>query len=211
MRKKYPRTYHLPWSEGRTSDDKVLKNVEFFAGKEVVVTEKLDGENTTMYADYLHARSLDAKSHPSRNWVKTLHASIAHHIPSGWRICGENMYAKHSVYYEALRSYFYLFGIWNEQDNCLSWDDTVEWAQLIGLETAPVLYRGIFDEKKIKNLYTKQSVFGGEQEGYVIRLAESFTYDDFTVSVGKFVRANHVQTNKHWMKQTIVPNQLIKD
>ena len=54
-RVKYPRTYHLPWSEGRTDDDKVLSDDSQFIGKYVVVTEKMDGENTTIYSDgYLH-------------------------------------------------------------------------------------------------------------------------------------------------------------
>lgn len=46
-RKKYPRTFHLPWSESKTEDDKTLspQQVEkMFVGKQVVVTEKLDGE-----------------------------------------------------------------------------------------------------------------------------------------------------------------------
>lgn len=41
---KYPRSFHLPWSRGYTHDDKVAKNVNHFIGKEVVVTEKLDGK-----------------------------------------------------------------------------------------------------------------------------------------------------------------------
>ena len=45
---KYPRTYHVPWSPGTTSDDRLLKSVDQFVGKRVVVTEKMDGENTTM-------------------------------------------------------------------------------------------------------------------------------------------------------------------
>ena len=40
MRYKYPRTYHLPFSPGFTSDDKVLKDDSQFYGKRVVVTEK---------------------------------------------------------------------------------------------------------------------------------------------------------------------------
>jgi hypothetical protein len=35
-----------------------------------------------------------------------------------------------------------VFSIWNEQ-NALSWDETVEWAELLGLFTVPVLWRGI--------------------------------------------------------------------
>lgn len=45
MRVKYGRTFHLPFSLGRTFDDKVLKSVAHFEGEEVVVTTKKDGEN----------------------------------------------------------------------------------------------------------------------------------------------------------------------
>lgn len=206
MLKKYPRTFHLPWSRSRTDDDKILRTVDHFEGKEVVVTEKLDGENTTLYRNHIHARSLDSKDHASRHWVKMLHGTISFHIPEGWRICGENVYALHSIYYEHLTSYFYVFSIWNENNECLSWDETVEWAELLGLETAPVLYRGIWSEETVKSCYTKQSVFGGEQEGYVVRLTERFSYEDFKQSAAKFVRKNHVQTDQHWLSKPVVPN-----
>lgn len=94
---KYPRTPHLPWSPGFTADDLRNKTTALFDGKEVVVTEKMDGENTTMYRDYIHARSVDGRSHPSRAWVKQLHGRICFDIPEGWRFCGENMYAQHSI------------------------------------------------------------------------------------------------------------------
>ncbi len=42
---KYPRTWHLPWSPGKSKDDRVLTTPEVFAGQEVVVTVKMDGEN----------------------------------------------------------------------------------------------------------------------------------------------------------------------
>ena len=48
-RVKYPRTYHLPYSKGYTSDDKVLTSDNQFQTMDVVVTEKMDGENTTIY------------------------------------------------------------------------------------------------------------------------------------------------------------------
>ncbi|MGF9909723.1 RNA ligase family protein [Brevibacillus porteri] len=206
MLKKYPRTFHLPWSRSRTDDDKILRTVGHFEGKEVVVTEKLDGENTTLYRNHIHARSLDSKDHASRHWVKMLHGTISFHIPEGWRICGENVFALHSIYYEHLTSYFYVFSIWNENNECLSWDETVEWAELLGLETAPVLYRGIWKEENVKSCYTKQSVFGGEQEGYVVRVTERFPYEDFKQSAAKFVRKNHVQTDQHWLSKPVVPN-----
>ena len=41
---KYPRTYHLPWSPGTTSDDKKLSGdwFDMYKGKEIIITEKLD-------------------------------------------------------------------------------------------------------------------------------------------------------------------------
>lgn len=69
---KYPRTYHLTWSPGTTSDDKILTTTSQFDGKEVIVTEKMDGENCTIGSDYTHARSIDSQHHSSRSWVKGL-------------------------------------------------------------------------------------------------------------------------------------------
>ncbi|MCT1400601.1 RNA ligase family protein [Paenibacillus sp. p3-SID867] len=208
MKIKYPKTMHLPWSRGYTDDDKILRNTDHFTGQEVVITEKMDGENTTMYPGFIHARSLDSKDHPSRHYVKTLHGGIKYLIPEGYRLCGENVYAKHSLLYSALPSYFMLFSVWNELNVCLSWDETEEWAQHLGLVTVPVLYRGIWDEDVAKACYTKQSDCGGEQEGYVVRLASVFAYDDFKGSVAKFVRKNHVQTDEHWLSKPIEPNRL---
>src|SRR5690349_18438351 len=89
---KYPRTYHLPWSHP-SSDDKVMEDVRVFEGQEVVVTVKVDGENTSLYRDFIHARSLERLTGETRGHVKAIHAGIAHEIPEGWRFCGENLYA----------------------------------------------------------------------------------------------------------------------
>lgn len=203
---KYPRTYHLPWSDGATDDDKVMADTSNFEGKEVVVTEKMDGENTTMYDDHIHARSIDSGYHPSRTFVKGLWSEIKHRIPPDMRICGENMYAVHSIVYTQLSSYFLAFSIWN-QDICLSWDETETLCQSLGLHTVPVLYRGLYDETIIKNLYDKNKM-SNSVEGYVVRLAHPFHIDEFSVSVGKYVRENHVQTNQHWMKSGLEMNML---
>lgn len=204
---KYPRTPHLPWSEGATSDDKILTSTDHFNGKQVVITEKMDGENTTLYRDYYHARSIDSRHHPSRTWVKQMHATIANDIPNDWRICGENLYARHSIAYSNLQSYFYVFSIWNEVNNCLSWAETEEWADLLGLHTVPVLYKGIWNEEQVRQNSFR---FDHEAEGYVVRLAESFNYSNFSKSIAKYVRKNHVQTDKHWMEVEVVPNKLTK-
>ncbi len=141
---KYSRTYHFPWSPNLQNDDRMHTNIDFFEGKTVVGTIKEDGENTSMYPDYIHARSIDSKHHESRNWVKALHGSIKHDIPTGWRICGESMYAKHSIHYHHLPGTFFLvFSIWNESNICLSWDETKVWCDLLDLTPVPEFYRGL--------------------------------------------------------------------
>jgi hypothetical protein len=39
-------------------------------------------------------------------------------------------------------------------------------------------------------------------------VAESFDYREFQRKVGKFVRANHVQTSKHWRTSEVSQNLL---
>lgn len=195
---KYKRTYHLPWSPGITDDDRVLKDMSNFEGKEVVVTVKMDGENTNIYNDYIHARSVDGRSHYTRNWAKSFaFGYFAHNIPDKWRVCAENLYAVHSIKYDDLESYLLAFSIWNEKNECLSWDESVEWFKLLGIPHVEVLYRGPYDEKIIKGLYDDSK--RDSMEGYVIRNAESFHYKDFAKNMAKFVRAGHVQTANHWM------------
>lgn len=204
---KYNRTYHLPWSEGIHNDDRIIPSLDGFIGQQIVVTEKLDGENTTMYSDYIHARSIDSKNHPSRNWVKNYWSTISHDIPEHWRICGENMFAKHSIKYTKLQTYFYGFSIWNEKNVALSWNDTLEWFKMLGIQPVPILYQGIFDENTIKNLWKPEN--WNTSEGYVVRTERSFNYGEFRKCVAKFVRKGHVNTIKHWMNgQVLEPNEL---
>jgi ATP-dependent RNA circularization protein (DNA/RNA ligase family) len=203
---KYPRTPHLSFSPGVTEDDLKLDRQNIFANCQVVVTEKLDGENTTLYRDYLHARSLDSRHHVSRAWVKALQASIGQDIPLGWRICGENLYAQHAIAYENLTSYFYLFSIWNQDNYCLSWSETLEWAEMLGLALPQVLYQGLWSEAKMRNL--AESLNLEQCEGFVVRKIAQFHYQDFAENIAKWVRSNHVQTDEHWMYQEVVPNLL---
>lgn len=206
MRTHYPRTTHLSWSPGVTSDDLRATGADGLAGlagREVVVTEKLDGENTTLYADGLHARSLHSGHHPSRAWVKGLQSRIGGGIPAGWRVCGENMYARHSLAYEELDAWFYAFSVW-DGDHCLDWDRTVAFLRGLGVPTPRVLWRGVFDERALRKLRLDTA----RQEGYVVRTVAGFERADFGRRVAKWVRGGHVQTDTHWMYAQVVPNGL---
>lgn len=205
---KHPRLYHLPWSESLTDDDRMLQSLAGFDGREVIVTEKADGEQTTIYNDYLHARSIDGPSHASRNLVKSFAAQWQYNLGDEQRICGENVYAAHSIAYDANNPaphHFLGFSMW-EGMTCLGWDETMENFEILGVTPVRTMWRGIFDEQAIRALYDTKRDWD-TVEGYVVRLVDSFTYGQFRNSVAKFVRAGHVQTAKHhWRSQKIIPN-----
>ena len=207
---KYPRTYHLPISEGASGDDKTLSWEEVrqsrLGNETIVVTEKYDGENFSGYRDHCHARSLDSAHHPSRNWIKRRWAEIQHLIPEGYRICGESMYATHSIHYTNLESYFYAFSVWNDKNECLSWQETSDWCDMLGLTLVPTLYEGPYDEAILREI--AKDLDTETQEGYVMRVAGTFHYDEFRDCVAKYVRKDHVNSDEHWMHKEIIPNQL---
>lgn len=204
--KKYGRTYHLPWSPGVTSDDKVLKHItRILCGDDSVVTEKMDGENTTIYSGGTHARSVDGRHHPSRDWMKAYAAGISPMLDENERIIGEYLYARHSIAYNDLESYFYGFA-WIVDNVFQSWDDTVQRFESLGIIHVPVLYRGPLSESKLHEL--EQTLDLDRQEGYVVRCASAFTEEELAECVGKYVRENHVQSDTHWMHAEIEKNQL---
>ena len=204
---KYPRTPHLPFSKGATSDDKILKTTSHFNGKTIVVTEKMDGENTTIYNSYYHARSLDSKHKDYHSYLLTkILPVLQYQIPEGWRICGEYLYAKHSIYYDNLKDYFLTFSIWNEKNICLSWNETKEYCEILSINLVPELFVGKYDEKIVKEIAEKTVEKGGE--GIVIRNFNEFSYKNFSQNMAKYVRKGHVQTDNHWSLSEITKNKL---
>lgn len=204
-RVRYPRTPHLRTSPGASADDVAAR--ADLTGLEVVATVKLDGEATTMYPDgYCHARSTTANPHPSRSWVRALAARVGPELPAGWRLCGENLYARHSIAYDDLVSWFYGYNLW-DGDRCLDWASTLEWFELLEIEPVPEFYRGPFDEDRIVAAW-RERFDPGRCEGFVVRTTGTFTLAEFARNVAKWVRPGHVVTDQHWMYSPVVPNGL---
>lgn len=212
---KYPKTPLVPWSHKVTSDDIFHLNIELLEHKDVVVLEKIDGENTSIFHNcQYYARSVNYSSHPSHDKVKSYIFPKIHKLPSGWRICGENCVAVHTMKYDELPAPFLCFSIWNEKNQCLSWPKTEEWCKHLEIQTVPILYHGRFNLEKIKQCYTGKSAFGGEQEGYVIRNMDCFHYDDFHKNIAKYVRQdfsdllNKRSDGKHWRQGKYEENKI---
>ena len=205
---KYPRTYHVPWSTG-TSDDKTHENDNFLQGMNVIVTLKMDGENTSIYyRGEIHARSLERPNHPSQSWVKQLAGEIGWQLTENVRVCGENLYAKHTVEYNDLPTYFMVFSIW-KGDKCANWIETKMICDALNLTTVPVIYVGSYDKEAILRAFEP---YKNNHEGYVIRNANEFLYEDFKYNTAKFVNPEFRQTLKestvHWATAKVIPNKL---
>ena len=206
--KKYGRTFYLPISLGATSDDKIMSSLDGLRVDDLVVTEKMDGENTTIHREGTHARSPDSRYHPSRDWIKAFAAGISPQLSDNERIVGENLYARHSISYEALPSYFMGFS-WIIEDIIQPWDATLLRFKELGITPVTVLYRGPFTEGLFQGLVDRLDL--EKQEGFVARDAAGFSETDMPDRMGKYVRANHVQSETHWMKSELVPNRLAKN
>jgi hypothetical protein len=211
---KYPRTPYLPWSHGIGEEerrDKLIAPPLFLRGEVVVVTEKMDGGNVTVYPDgYVHARSLDGAHHPSLSWVKGFAAKFAHELPEGMRVVGENMYARHTIPYKNLRSFFLVHSIWVD-DTCLEWRETVQWCSLFGLETVPVIETRVWTVDCAMSLNARKSLYtDSPPEGYVVRRAGAFTVDKFADSVAKYVGKEFLIPDEHWTKKPMILNHMAR-
>lgn len=167
---KYNRTYHLPWSPGSTNDDKISDSVNSLLGKEIVITEKLDGENCGMTNDGVYARSHAAftTSMWSRE-VRQLHSiKVKGQLEDDVFIFGENMEGIHSIEYSALKSYFYMFGV-RDNNIWIPWEGVEEYSYLLDIPTVPVLFKGVINTEKeleelVNDLVSKPSQLGGQIE-----------------------------------------------
>jgi len=202
---KYGRTFHLSWSPGATNDDKISESVNSLLGVDIIITEKLDGSNTGFVKNGVYGRShsdfsrnpWDIKSWEIWNLIKNdLHDDLF--------IFGEGMYGIHSIEYKKLKSYFYMFGI-RDNNIWISWENVEEYSYLLNIPTVPVLFKGIINtENELKEITERlskmPSKLGGIREGIVVRNAGLFHNDDFGDNVMKWVRKDHVTTSTHWTR-----------
>jgi hypothetical protein len=199
---KYPRTSHLAFSQGIETDDHTIPDMRGFEGQEMVITLKMDGHNVSLFQNEVVARSMPV-NHQSFTYVHELHQKIQDMIPTGFRICGESVQARHGIKYDRLPSYFLGFSIWNDKGTCLSWDDTLYMFRELGITPVQVLHRGPYNLELLRMLGQKFDIH--KHEGFVVRVAGEIHYKDFLTRVAKFVRPNHpkVELKNHW-----VPNKL---
>lgn len=205
--KKYPSTPYHPESPSKgTRADRIHKNPDRFIGVPIVITEKLDGSNTLIHQGEVYGRSVEAPS--TNKWMAMVkkHHSWKSLDPDTF-IYGENLFGIHSIEYDPMieEETYRVFAV-RYKDFFISFDHMEAYCSYRKMLTVPTIFEGTVNSAKelnkiIQNNTTGTSAIGGkEREGLVIRIREPFDTKDFSDSVCKSVRKNHVQTDEHWTK-----------
>lgn len=204
--RKYCRSLHANISLGSSSDDRFMPQgyVKSFAEKkQLILTEKLDGQNNCFSKHGVFARSHTAPTeHP---WDKPMRErwQLIKNDLNDLEIFGENMYGIHSIAYKKLSSYFYVFAV-REKDRWLSWEEVQFYAAMLDFPVVPqisittplaTVYTDTQDENKVlaswlelnlgmtwEESVATEGLLGGFDsetgqpcsEGFVIRNAEGF-------------------------------------
>lgn len=129
MLRKYPRTPHLEGSRLQPGDED-LAAVPFAAIQDrfLVVEEKLDGANAAISFTAAGELRLQSRGHyltggprerqfgPFKAWAATVAPQLWPRLRDRYVLYGEWLYAKHTVFYDALPHYFCEFDIFDRHD-----------------------------------------------------------------------------------------------
>ena len=247
---KYPRTRHLEGSRlqiGDKADDKPLAELK---GSPLVVEEKLDGANSGISFNSSGALQLQSRGHylqgggRERHFalLKTWAATHAHRLlpvlQDRYVMYGEWLYAKHTVFYDALSHYFFEFDVYDRQTaNFLSTSARRTLLEGLPIMPVPVLKTAeIQSQKELLSLVQPSLYKSPDWRVALVETAQANSLDaeevsqkteDSDLAEGlylkqesgdrvldrfKFVRGDFLQaildSDDHWHSRPILPNQL---
>ena len=160
---KYPRTRHLVGSRLQEGDED-LSQVPFseILGKNIIIEEKIDGANSAISFDGDGNLLLQSRGHYLDGGYRERHYNLLKQwanencdrffdvLGNRYIMYGEWMYAKHTVFYDALPSYFMEFDVFDRER--LVFLDTKERRLLterIGIvSSVPILGQGIYRSRE---------------------------------------------------------------
>lgn len=250
---KYPRTPHIEGSRLQPGDED-LSQIPFssIAGKVITVEEKIDGANTAVSFDgdgnlllqsrghYLTGGYREKHYQLMKTWAQVHQQAFYKVLGSRYIMYGEWMYAKHTIFYDALPHYFMEFDILDrETGRYLDTSSRHEMLRDLPICSVPVLARKAFKTLDELTALLGQSCYitsdhirhlteycDANGEDTAARVAETdhcTTMEGLYIKVEengevvdrmKFVRASFLQnvtlSGTHWLNRPIIPNQLDK-
>ena len=249
--RKYPRTAHLVGSRLQAGDAD-LAQVPFAAlrGKHLVVEEKLDGANAGISFTATGELRLQSRGHylgggprerqftPLKSWAATVAGTLWPRLTDRYVLYGEWLYAKHTVFYDALPHYFCEFDALDlHTGDFLSTPRRAELLAGTPVVSVPVLGTGAFDTlaavtsligasrcrtPRWRDALERAAIEAGvdparaaaqtdaadEMEGLYLKVER----DGRVVDRYKWVRAGFLQalldSGSHWADRPIIANRL---
>ena len=248
---KYPRTPHLEGSRLQPGDED-LSQIRFseIAGRHLVVEEKCDGANAAIsFSDegemflqsrghYLTGGYRERHFNLMKQWASVHRDAFYQVLGSRYLMYGEWMYAKHTVFYDALPHYFLEFDIYDRtQGIFLDTPSRRKLTEKLPIVSVPVLSEGVFSkQQQLLDLIGPSNYITEGNAACLQRLSQELGLDAgqqcaetdlSTMMEGlypkieeggqvaarlKYVRASFLQrlleSESHWLERPIVPNQL---
>lgn len=228
---KFPRTKHLPLNPNATSDDKIASEEEcdiLFKSDNVFYEDKLDGANTAIYFDsygnpiirnrnHILNKGYGKKETPAKLQYRPIWNWAYEHLDNFKRlrekldfepaVYGEWLYARHTINYDLLPSYFIAFDIYDGK-NFLDSRTARQYLQNSGFDLPPLLREGkIKSFNELEALMERKSSFSSSDtiEGLYIK---AFDGEKVTHRF-KMVRQGFIQ-GEHWNKSALNRNLLRK-
>jgi len=250
---KYPRTPHIEGSRLQPGDED-LSQVPFssIAGRHIVIEEKIDGANSALSFNPAGELLLQSRGHyliggyrerhfnMFKQWAGIHRHALWERLGCRYVMYGEWMYAKHTIYYDALPHYFMEFDILDrETGRYLDTHSRRKMTEGLPVCSVPVLAEGKFSRMDDVLRYLGDSRFitpdhianlraSAEKEGLdadkICRETDaSKTMEGLYIKVEedgqvvqrvKYVRSSFLQTveesGTHWLDRPIVPNGLCR-
>ena len=103
---------------------------------------QIEPVDVCLFTIQVYARTVGSETtHPSFSPAKQLSAQISYMLPDNIQLFGENMFGVHSIEYNRLESFFYVFAALRDGKDWLSWDEVTELAKEMRLMTVPEVAR----------------------------------------------------------------------
>lgn len=250
---KYPRTPHIEGSRLQPGDEDLSQRAfSEIAGRHIVIEEKIDGANTAVSFDPAGALLLQSRGHYLtggyrerhynlfKQWASVHREALWNALGCRYVMYGEWLYAKHSIYYDALPHYFMEFDILDRRTDRFL--DTP--ARRVITERLPVCSAAVLAEGKFASMEDVLKYLGDSSyitadhirhlraaaeregqdpdrvcretdhrrtmEGLYIKVEEGGAVVDRM----KYVRATFLQvveeSKTHWLERPIIPNGLTR-
>ncbi|MBQ7364910.1 MAG: RNA ligase family protein [Clostridia bacterium] len=181
---KYPRTQHLRGSRlGEGDEDLSQVPFEEILGKHIVIEEKIDGANSAISFDADGNLLLQSRGHYLTGGYNERHYNLmkqwANHnkalfysvLGARYIMFGEWMYAKHTLFYDALPDYFMEFDIYDREKGIFLDTESRRniTKQMKIIHSVPVLAQGVFKSKEAILRYLGDSHYITENHMDVLR------------------------------------------